>query len=73
LLDIEANITCREPNEKIYEFIGVFKLDDNSIKEGLSINNTMWADTVLASKIAYGMAIYTGKETRMSLSKKKPS
>jgi phospholipid-translocating ATPase len=43
------------------------------LKEGLSVSNTLWADTVLASKIAYGMAIYTGKETRMSMSKKKPS
>ena len=32
----------------------------------------MWADTVLASKSAIGMCIYIGKETRMSMSKKKP-
>ena len=32
----------------------------------------MWCDTVLASKIAYGIVIYSGKETRMSMSKKSP-
>jgi len=32
----------------------------------------MWANTVLASGKVIGLVLYTGKETRMSMSAKKP-
>ncbi len=34
-------------------------------REGLSLENTLWANTVLASNgYALGLVLYTGKETR---------
>ena len=36
----------------------------NVKKEGLSLENTLWANTVIASSNATGIVIYTGKETR---------
>jgi phospholipid-translocating ATPase len=57
----------------IYDFIGVFRLEgDDSYKESLSLENTMWANTVLASGIIYGLILYTGKETRMAMNSKAP-
>jgi phospholipid-translocating ATPase len=38
---------------------------ENIQKEGLSLENTLWANTVLASTgYILGMVLYTGKETR---------
>lgn len=39
----------------------------NGYREPLSLENTMWANTVLAAGKIYGMVIYTGKETRMAM------
>jgi phospholipid-translocating ATPase len=36
--------------------------------EGLSLENTLWANTVLASPgHILGIVVYTGKETRMAM------
>jgi hypothetical protein len=42
-----AEIRCEPPNNLIYEFNGVFLEKDH--KEPLSLENTLWADTILAS------------------------
>jgi len=49
----------------------VFNLDDGSEKQGLALENTLWCNTVLANGKIIGMVIYTGNETRMSMSSKK--
>lgn len=41
--------------------------DDNIHDESLNVENTLWADTVLASGTAVGLVIYTGRETRSSM------
>jgi phospholipid-translocating ATPase len=41
-------------------------------KETLSLENTLWMDTVLANSQIWGLIIYTGKETRMSMNSRNP-
>jgi len=43
----EATVYCEKATANIYDFAGLFKLD--SQREALTLENTMWADTVLAS------------------------
>jgi phospholipid-translocating ATPase len=48
LLEMDkAEIRCEGPTNLIYEFNGIFVYNDH--KEPLSLENTMWADTILAS------------------------
>lgn len=43
-------------------------------KEPLDLDNTMWADTVLASQgFIIGLIVYTGKDTRAQMNSKLPS
>ena len=46
---------------------------DCSVEESLSIENTMWANTVVASGTALGVVIYTGGETRAVMNTSQPS
>lgn len=40
----------------------------DSYKESLSLKNSLWANTILASQgHILGLAIYTGKETRYKM------
>ena len=46
---------------------------DEQEKEGLSLENTIWANTVLASPgYILGMVVHTGVETRMSMNASAP-
>lgn len=46
----------------------------NSQKEGLSLENTLWSNTVLASTgFILGQVVYTGKETRSSMNAREPN
>jgi phospholipid-translocating ATPase len=40
--------------------------------ESLSVENTLWASTVLAAGSAVGLVIYTGKETRSVMNTNQP-
>ena len=65
------------PTKHIYQFKGVFvmQIGTNSLnvkKEGLSLENTLWANTVIASSNATGIVIYTGKETRAQKNNSEP-
>ena len=65
-------VNCEEPSNKIYEFSGTFVYPSKpghqfniEIQEPLSLENTLWADTVVASQgFVLGLVLYTGKETR---------
>jgi len=48
-----------------------FNLNGN-LKEPLGLENTMWASTILASKKAIGIVIYTGKEVRFQMNSATP-
>jgi phospholipid-translocating ATPase len=53
LFEFDAEITCLPPNEKIYDFKGNLKRtknsDEDEIHESLSLDNTAWQNTVIAS------------------------
>jgi len=63
------------PSKQIYDFQGIFKFfneNHQQIKESLCLENTMWANTILASKKVIGIVIFTGKETRAQMNSSLP-
>ncbi|KAJ1660449.1 putative aminophospholipid-translocase [Dispira simplex] len=59
------------PHKDIYSLVGTLRLTDPDHQvfsvaqvESLSVENTLWANTVVASGTAVGLVIYTGKDTR---------
>jgi phospholipid-translocating ATPase len=53
------------PNDEIYDFKGYFEDEVSQMREPLSLENTLWANTVLASSgYILGMVLYSGNETR---------
>jgi hypothetical protein len=52
IIKLEGHLMANPPSDKIYDFKGYFWLGnqyDCDAKEPLSLENSMWADTVLAS------------------------
>ena len=72
LVNFPAFITTSNPNENIYEFTGTFYHESTGTKEPLNLENTLWANTVLASGKALGLVIFCGKETKLQKSAKTP-
>jgi phospholipid-translocating ATPase len=65
LLDMSAQIYAEKPQLRIHSFEGIFIREGiEKTQEPLSVENTLWSNTVLASGTAYGAIIYTGRETR---------
>ncbi|VVT48785.1 uncharacterized protein SAPINGB_P001950 [Magnusiomyces paraingens] len=62
-------IQAEYPHKDIHSFLGSITLDGNSV--GLSADNTLWANTVLATGSAIGCVIYTGTDTRQALNTSK--
>ena len=62
------------PNDQIYKFMGQYVSGSSEQeKEGLSLENTIWANTVLASPgYILGMVVHTGIETRMAMNASAP-
>ncbi|XP_053212313.1 probable phospholipid-transporting ATPase IIA [Panonychus citri] len=58
----DAVVHTEEPRLDIHSFNGKFTLNEAAIS--LGIENTLWANTVIASGTATGVVIYTGPETR---------
>jgi len=61
-----AVLHCDQPNKNIYDFVGLYEREDpttkNKAMEPMNLENTMWANTVLASShIVLGLIIYTGR------------
>ncbi|CAG5956433.1 unnamed protein product [Menidia menidia] len=69
LFSISAYVYAQKPQLDIHSFEGNFTREDTEpqIHESLSIENTLWASTVVASGTVIGVVIYTGKETRSVL------
>lgn len=61
-----------EPSEKIDYFEGCFKRKDINYKENLFLQNTIWANSVLASGKILALVIYTGNESRMQINSEHP-
>jgi len=47
-------------------------MDGTQTEESLNIENTLWANTVVASGTAVGLVIYTGPETRSVMNTSQP-
>lgn len=62
--DIDATISAEAPGKDIHGFRGKFITYKDNSELPLSIENTLWANTVIASGQAVGVVIYTGTETR---------
>ena len=83
---VNASILIDPPSRHIYDFNGVLNVNDinsldystnslkhsESIKQPLSLENTIWMNAVLASKKIIGVVIYTGKETRAEMNSSLP-
>lgn len=59
------NIIASAPSKSIHSFLGKLNYNDNVV--GLTIDNTLWANTVLTSGTAIGCVVYTGVDTRQSM------
>mgnify|MGYP001096131967 FL=1 len=75
LLNISGVITAQPPSISIHQFEGRVEatIEGQEIEEGLSVENTLWATTTLASGSCIGMVVYTGKETRSVMNSREPS
>jgi len=75
-LDLPCYIKASAPIENIHKFDGVFvgrlDLHEKKEKEGLNLENTLWANTVLTAGKIYALVLYTGRETRISLNSEVP-
>ncbi|XP_053427308.1 probable phospholipid-transporting ATPase IIB isoform X4 [Nycticebus coucang] len=74
LFSISAYVYAQKPQLDIHSFEGTFTREDSDppVHESLSIENTLWASTVVASGTVIGVVIYTGKETRSVMNTSNP-
>ncbi|XP_014977718.2 putative phospholipid-transporting ATPase IIB isoform X7 [Macaca mulatta] len=74
LFSISAYVYAQKPQMDIHSFEGTFTREDSDppVHESLSIENTLWASTIVASGTVIGVVIYTGKETRSVMNTSNP-
>ena len=77
LINDDYYLLVDPPTKHIYQFKGVFvmQMGSNEInvkKEGLTLEQTLWANTIIASSNATGIVIYTGRETRTQKNNSEP-
>ncbi|CDF33958.1 phospholipid-transporting ATPase IIA [Chondrus crispus] len=67
-------IEAEAPKKEIYDFVGTFvdPNDPSGNKEPLTLENTLWANTVVASGRAICVVMYNGDETRSMLNTSSP-
>lgn len=78
LTSIRAAVYVEKPRKEIYQFVGNFNrhVDVGGGKtqtEPLSIENTIWANSVVASGTIIGLVVYAGTETRAVMNTSQPS
>lgn len=73
LFDTNAALYAEAPKKDIYDFKGTLTCKDSGTVESLSLENTLWSSTVLASDTAIGLVVYTGTETRSVLNTNAPA
>lgn len=72
IFDLESSVYIEKPQKDIHSFIGTFSNRDCSEECSLNIENTLWANTVIANGRASGVVIYTGSETRSVMNNSSP-
>ncbi|KAH9278326.1 putative phospholipid-transporting ATPase IIB [Echinococcus granulosus] len=81
LFDIQAQIYAEAPNQRIHSFEGTFArigvvdtddgMDNARNEASLSVDQTLWSNTVVATGTAAGIVIYCGSETRAVMNSSK--
>jgi phospholipid-translocating ATPase len=74
LFNLNAFLYADRPHKDIYTFIGTFThaTDEGDATESLNVEHTLWMNTVVASGVALGVVIYTGRETRAVMNTSRP-
>lgn len=72
LFDIRGSIYVEKPQKDIHSFIGTFSKEGGTEEESLDLENTLWANTVVAAGRATGIIVYTGCETRSVMNNSTP-
>ncbi|XP_034948082.1 probable phospholipid-transporting ATPase IIB isoform X1 [Chelonus insularis] len=73
LFKIKASLYVEKPQKDIHGFIGTFTREDEyNSEESLGVDNTLWANTAVASGSALGVVVYTGQETRSLMNHSAP-
>eukprot|EP01105_Mastigella_eilhardi_P004144 TRINITY_DN1549_c0_g1_i5.p1 TRINITY_DN1549_c0_g1~~TRINITY_DN1549_c0_g1_i5.p1 ORF type:complete len:886 (+),score=168.81 TRINITY_DN1549_c0_g1_i5:707-3364(+) len=75
LASLTASYYIEKPKKDIYNFVGKLNVSsgiNTDEIEPITVDNTMWAGTVLATGQAVGIVIYTGRETRSALNRTAP-
>ncbi|KAH9261965.1 hypothetical protein BASA82_000974 [Batrachochytrium salamandrivorans] len=75
IFQTDASIYAEKPQVDIHEFIGniTWVRDRGTHVDPLTVDNTLWMNTVLASGSAVGLVIYTGRDTRAVMNTSFPS
>jgi phospholipid-translocating ATPase len=78
LTSFRASVFIEKPRKEIYQFVGNFNRQvdaggNKTLTEPLSIENTIWANSVIASGTIIGLVIYAGTETRAVMNTSHPS
>ncbi|KAF9167782.1 putative aminophospholipid-translocase [Actinomortierella ambigua] len=76
LMDLNgASVYADAPHKDIHSFIGNFTREGDGPglrTDPLNVENTLWANTVIASGNAIGFVIYTGRDTRAVMNTSHP-
>jgi phospholipid-translocating ATPase len=66
LFKLAGSVKADKPEKDIYHFIGniTWQHANTTEIEPLSVENTLWANTVVASGTALVLVLYTGSDTR---------
>ncbi|KAL3860831.1 hypothetical protein ACJMK2_010896, partial [Sinanodonta woodiana] len=73
ILNINGEVYAEAPQLDIHSFVGTFKRTDVvGNEDSLSIENTLWTNTVVASGTAVGVVVYTGCESRSVMNTSQP-
>lgn len=72
LFNIRGSIYVEKPQRDIHSFIGTFSRAGGTEEDSLDLENTLWANTVIAAGRATGMVVYTGCETRSVMNNSTP-
>lgn len=72
LFNIRSSIYVEKPQRDIHSFIGTFSKEGGTEEDSLDLENTLWANTVIAAGRATGVVIYTGCETRSVMNNSTP-
>ncbi|KAF9361516.1 putative aminophospholipid-translocase [Mortierella sp. NVP85] len=75
LLQLNASVYADSPHKDIHSFVGNLTREVDGPgpqTEPLSVDNTLWTNTVVASGNAIGFVIYTGRDTRAVMNTNHP-